>query len=863
MLAQFRVIEKIGAGGMGEVYRARDTKLERDVAIKVLPAEVARDPQRMARFEGEAKSLARLSHPNLLEIYDFETTDEVTYAVTELLEGETLRQRLVPGPIGWRKAVEIAEAVAEGLAAAHARGVIHRDLKPENIFLTEDGRVKILDFGLARIEPSPTPDTETKTIQPDHTGPGTLLGTVGYMSPEQIRGERVDARSDIFALGCVLHEMVSGARAFGRGTSADTMAAILKEEPPDLSISGVHVAPQLEQLITHCMEKNPTERFQSASDLAFGLRSILTGSDAGRPAPAVAPVGHRWIWSLLAAAAVVLAIVAAWRFWPGSDEPTVDLDPDRVVVAAFENRTGDPSLDSVGLMAADWIGQGIARTRVAEVVPGAAAYAASRDLQLGSDVGRAVDPIRTLAEKTSAGTVVSGSYYLEGDMLRFQARITNALDGETLVALDPVSGSRDEPMAAVDTLRQRVMGSLASYFTSTLEPARWSQPPTYEAYREFFSGLESFGSDYDQAQRHLERAIELDPEWMTPRLLLATAFSNQGRFEKAAELVEYVNARRGRLTPYELLKLEGHIAALKGRTEDVLKFHRKAAEMAPGHPGLYYLVGLYCVWTNRPQETVDLYSSRGPIPQAQAIRRWWFGIFGDAHHMLGSYEEQARVAREGIEQYPGDLSLRGDLAGALATQARFEEMEGVIEESLTVPASAGSAGRVMLAAARELRAHGFREASLQMAERAAAWFRDRPPEHAGTEANLWNLHNALYYAERWEEAREIAETLFAMRPEDVDCLGTLGTLKARQGDPEGARQASEDLARIDRPYLFGNHTYWRACIASLLGEEEEAVRLLREAISQGRHYGGYLHRDVDLESLYDYPPFQEFLRPKG
>lgn len=281
-LGPYRVTEPLGAGGMGEVYRARDERLGRDVAIKVLPRAVSDDPERMARFEREARALAALSHPNILAIFDFGADGGITYAVTELLEGETLRHRIERERLPWRKSVETAAAIADGLAAAHGKGIIHRDIKPDNIFITTDGRVKVLDFGLARVaEAAHAAEGETTLTDPG-TAAGTILGTVGYMAPEQVRGQAADARSDIFTLGCLLYEMLAGKRAFARETATETMAAILKDPAPEVSVSGIEVTPELNRIISHCLEKNPGERFQSASDLAFHLKSLLTGTAAAR-----------------------------------------------------------------------------------------------------------------------------------------------------------------------------------------------------------------------------------------------------------------------------------------------------------------------------------------------------------------------------------------------------------------------------------------------------------------------------------------------------------------------------------------------------------------------------------------------------
>jgi eukaryotic-like serine/threonine-protein kinase len=285
-ISHYQIIDKLGQGGMGEVYRAEDTNLSRQVAIKVLPDEFAHDAERLARFEREARALAALSHPNILAIFDFYKEAGITYTVTELLEGETLRQRLTRERLPWRKAIEVAAGVADGLAAAHRKGIVHRDIKPENVFITSDGRVKVLDFGLARLQPLPMWGEATTALSDPGTAAGTVLGTVGYMAPEQVRGQAADARSDIFTLGCLLYEMLAGKRAFARETAAETMTAILKDPAPDVSVSGVEATPELNRIIGHCLEKNPGERFQSASDLSFHLKSLLTGATAARPSVA-------------------------------------------------------------------------------------------------------------------------------------------------------------------------------------------------------------------------------------------------------------------------------------------------------------------------------------------------------------------------------------------------------------------------------------------------------------------------------------------------------------------------------------------------------------------------------------------------
>jgi serine/threonine protein kinase len=276
ILGQYEIRSPLGAGGMGEVYRAHDTRLDREVAIKVLPESLTADPERLRRFEQEARAAAALNHPNILAVYQMATHEGVSYMVSELLDGETLRERLTRGPIPLRKAIDYAVQIAHGLAAAHDKGITHRDLKPDNLFATKDGRVKILDFGLAKLA-QPRDASGAEATIAEGTEPGLVMGTVGYMSPEQVRGKMADHRSDIFAFGTIVYEMVTGRQTFRKPTSAETMTAILNEDP---SISQVTAAtpPGLQRVVHRCLEKNPEQRFQSASDMAFALEAL---SDAG------------------------------------------------------------------------------------------------------------------------------------------------------------------------------------------------------------------------------------------------------------------------------------------------------------------------------------------------------------------------------------------------------------------------------------------------------------------------------------------------------------------------------------------------------------------------------------------------------
>lgn len=385
LLGPFEIIAPLGAGGMGEVYRARDTRLKRDVAIKILPAGFAAEPERRRRFEQEARAASALSHPNILVLFEIGSHEDQPYLVTELLEGETLQERLAREKrMPLRKLVEIGIQVSRGLAAAHQKGIVHRDLKPGNIFLTVDGHAKILDFGLARAVSTPEEREGVSSLPTsDQTEPGRILGTVGYMSPEQVRGETVDQRSDIFALGCIFYEMESGKRAFQKATAVETMSAILNEQPAEWSDPDPdrQTPPALSRIVQRCLEKNPAERFQSASDLAFHLET-LSGSDSARQIATSSVLKTRsyrrslamGIWGLLIGALatfIVLSLIGSdcprpapatlWTLPYSTDaylapySPRISPDGKYLGFLAYDRVKGDPGVFVHPMAGSDWI----------------------------------------------------------------------------------------------------------------------------------------------------------------------------------------------------------------------------------------------------------------------------------------------------------------------------------------------------------------------------------------------------------------------------------------------------------------------------------------------------------------------------
>ncbi len=552
---------------MGEVYRARDTRLDRDVAVKVLPEATARDPQALARFEREAKAVAALSHPNILAVFDVGRHEDISYVVLELLEGETLRSRIDRSALSPRKAVELGIEIAEGLSAAHAKGVIHRDLKPENIFLTADGQVKILDFGLARstgagqgtvhdLASSPTLTIETR--------PGAIIGTLCYMAPEQIRALPTDARTDIFAFGCVMYEMLTGRRAFLGETAADTMTAILKDEPAGVRSSASGVGLELERLIDRCLEKRPERRFQSAADLAFSLRSLLSHSESPPPPtvrrsfrPGRAVLACIVIAAVLAGAGFVRRELRQARRHSAadagsrtsarlSDAPATARsmrETPTLAVLPFANDSGDAELDYLTDGITETLINGFSRLEGLKVIPRSTVFRHKNRLDEPAELGRDL----------SATAVLTGRVLKRADSLTVQAELVSVTESRQLWGEryqrkfeDLVQIERDIAADITDALRLRLTGE---------EKRKISRgySENAEAYRLYLQGRfwwsKRTKEGFDNALRLLDQAVQIDPT--------------------------FALAHSGIADTYVLLPLQGYLAPA-----DALVKARDAAERA-------------------------------------------------------------------------------------------------------------------------------------------------------------------------------------------------------------------------------------------------------------------------------------------
>jgi non-specific serine/threonine protein kinase len=594
---------------MGEVFRARDGRLGREIAIKVLPDSVARDPGRRARFEREARTVAALSHPNILAIHDVGDAAGVAFAVTELLEGLSLRERLAGGALPARKAVEIAVQIARALGAAHERGIVHRDLKPENVFVCRDGRVKVLDFGLAKLFDVRPPGAATTLASslPDATVPGMVMGTVGYMAPEQARGEAADHRSDIFAFGCVLHEMLSGVQPFRRDTLADTMAAILHDDPSALPLGSRRIPPALDRIARRCLEKAPAERFQSARDLAFALEALSEVS----PAPAEEPAG---------------------------DGPSIAVLP-------FADMS--PAKDQ------DYFCEGIAEELIHALTTLRGLRVASRTASFLAK--ERPSDVTAIGNQLHVSTILEGSVRKAGDRLRVSVQLIKVADGFHLWS-ERYDRHLSDVFAIQDDITEKVIRAL-SLVLGERERRDLSRIQTsdVEAYDLYLRGRKAFSragrAGQREAIRHFEQAAAVDPGYALAYAGIADAsgmlFMFHGSGKEDLERAELASLKALDLAPQlaESHASRGFAASMSKRYDEAERELRTALALNPGLWEAKYLFARMRVAQGRLADAAGLFEEALEIRpedyEVPAMLTW-------IYRGLGRNDEALDVAARGL-----------------------------------------------------------------------------------------------------------------------------------------------------------------------------------------------------------------------
>jgi serine/threonine protein kinase/tetratricopeptide (TPR) repeat protein len=689
-LGHYEILGALGAGGMGEVYRARDLQLEREVAVKVLPERFLQDTEALARFEREARAVAALSHANILAIYDFGRSGTVSYAVMELLQGRTLRQRLEAGAIPARKAIDYAQQIARGLAAAHERGIIHRDLKPENIMISDGGVLKILDFGLAKRTVSAlsgeTPSMAA-TEEVSATAAGSILGTVGYMAPEQVRGKAADHRADLFSLGAILYEMLSGQRAFRRESSIETMMAILQEDPSPLP-PGRGVPPKIQEIVTHCLEKNPDERFQSARDLAFALQVgerdwQSAGTDSGAHLESGSRIGSST---------------------GGAKEASIAVLP-------FRNMSADRE--------AEYFSDGMTEEIINTLTKIQSLRVAARTSSFAFK-GRDTD-VRQIGQELGVGTVLEGSVRQAGRRLRIMAQLIDVANGYHLWSerfdreMEDVFAVQDEIARAIaETLRVRI-------FSAGDAPLVAPPTPDVEAYNLYLKGRYSWNlRRANLAIQQFEAAIDRDPKYAAAYTGICNSYCVWGFYGGIPTWEAYARARAAAERAQELTPDSPDVHLSLGLIEhyfgwDVVREERElrlAIEGMPRSAEGYFWLSLDFVCTGRPEEALEAARQAVQLEphsaNAQATVGWpyfWKRQFPDAVRELrkavelepdaafplwsfglalqeaGETEEAIAVFRRAVEITEGRHShYIALLGGALARAGRESEARQILSQ---------------------------------------------------------------------------------------------------------------------------------------------------------------------------------------
>ena len=672
-LGPYEILAPLGAGGMGEVYRARDRRLDRDVAVKVLPEAVAADPGALARFEREAKAVAALSHPNILAIHDLGSEGDIRYAVMELLEGRTLREHLEGGTVTPHRAAEYAIQIAQGLAAAHEKGILHRDLKPENVFVTRDGHVKILDFGLAKAVALGADGTGMMTAS-EGTEPGTILGTIGYMSPEQVRGQTVDGRSDVFSFGAVFFEMLAGRRAFRAESAVETMNAILTEEP-DFSGAGKSVPAGLERVARRCLEKDPAHRFQNARDLGFAIEAV-SGLSTAEAAPAAAepPAGRRSIAVLL-----------------------------------FKDLARNSENAHLGLGLADATITELATVKSLLVRPTAAILRYE---------GRTVDP-QQAGRELAVDAVVDGSFQRAGSRLRVTVQLVRTSDGRSLWG-SKIDTTLDDIFEMQDQVSRKIAEALQVELTPSEERrlARSARPAggAYELYmkgrlhlsRETIddvnAAIESFekaaeadprfalawaglsaafarmgfsfdpeGDWWDRAQAMCEKALALEPGLPEARYTRAILLWSPLRaFDVAGALPEFAAAIAGRPSLGDAHERLAVMLVHISMFEEAARHFGRALEINPNDMMAQTHLALCRYYQGRYRESLDL----SQLAIRDSASAWGTYHLALCQLRLGLLADAEQTAELGARRFPGDVlvfGVRGLVAASRGEAARARD----------------------------------------------------------------------------------------------------------------------------------------------------------------------------------------------
>jgi eukaryotic-like serine/threonine-protein kinase len=751
-LGDHEVLTLLGSGGMGEVYRARDLRLRRDVAIKVLPALVSSDPERLRRFEQEAQAAAALNHPNILAVYQMGTYQGVPYLVSELLEGETLREHIGRGAIAIRKAIDYSAQTARGLAAAHEKGIVHRDLKPENLFVTSGGRVKILDFGLAKLTQPADTRSSAATIDVN-TEPGVVMGTVGYMSPEQVRGQTADHRADIFAFGAILFEMLSGKRAFKKPTSVETMNAILNEEPPAISQLVPAVPPALQRVVHRCLEKYPEQRFQSASDLAFALEALSESASAGvvtdtvlrtrRWRDAIAPVG-----GLVLLLALVVFGAGKVREWLRPVAPRIQ----SLAVLPLQNLSGDAGQE--------YFADGMTEELTTDLSKIGAVRVISRTSAMRYK--GANKSLREIARELNVDGVVEGSVQRSGNRVKITAQLILA-STDTHLWADSYERELQDVLALQDDVAKSIANEIKVKLTpgelTRLTSSRAVNPEAYEAYlkgRYFWSKRTQEGEQ--KGLEYFQRAVSLDPGYAPAYSGVADSYIVLGAHGHLPVNDAFPKARTAAIKALELDEglAEAHVSLATVKTfydwdwPSSEREFKRALELNPNYATAHHWYSHYLVNVGRLDEAVaEIKRARELDPFGITVNIWLATTLYYSHR----YDQAIEQSRKILELYPEWSEVHGSIGDCYAQKGMLAEAVAEWQKELT------ASGQNQLATTLE-QAYavggytGYLRKQLDQLKASSQTKPVSPLEFAYTYASLGEKDHAMEWLEKAYEERD-------------------------------------------------------------------------------------------------------------
>lgn len=792
------VIEQlIGRGGSAVVFLARESKHARRVVLKVLDPSVAQ-LWGADRFHREVQIAARLGHPHIVGLIDSGEADGLLYYVMPYVEGETLRARLDrTGALPYASARPLLRDIAEALAYAHTAGVVHRDLKPANVLCVGE-HAFLMDFGVAKLMHPDVPGHRS-------TARGIAVGTPAYMAPEQRAAMgSLDHKVDLYAWGLLAGECLTGHALHGTWTSARGLG----DAPPAVA-----------ELVEDCLAADPAAR---PTDAAAIVRQI----DATAP--------RRRTRLMVLAVAAAAALFAGYRAWARPADSGAALATP-LAVAPFRNETGDSTLATWGRMTGDWLTQGLQESGLGAVISWPAALDATEP--------REGDGSATLAtrlnRKTGARTVVSGAYYLLGDSLQFRAQVSNAVSGEVLSVMAPVTTTRHAPQGALPLLRERVLGAVAVLADEDLPRAVGlrQRPPTYEAYRAFELGSQRFTrQDYAGAIPLFQQAHALDTTFMVPLLNLISAFWNEAQFDSVAPVLVQLHANEAALGPYQRLQLEYYDALYRGNIRGAYEILVGAARLAPDSRAGYN-VALLALSLDRPADAVAALESLEPERGAMGDWSSYWSQLAHALHLLGEHGREREAARTMIRRFPDRRVGLALEVRALAAVGDTLEIDRLLSaaDALT-PSTYWSQGAAMVTAGEELMAHGRLVTGQRYLARAVAWLEAQLQLEPGERGHRYWLGTAYYSLGRWEDASRVFDVLEREFPDRREYHSLAVISRARvQG-----RSTADDLGPA-RPWGRGSNAFQRGRIAAASGDTARARALFTEAVGIGIEGLPWLH----------------------